>query len=148
MTDLTQIPNNPLSTLRRDIRAHWQKYRPQMTARLEEAGELADRVETAAHQTEEAVLSYVEKAQGTILTPAQAFWQAWEIYRNEWAFLPAEVNEDEEAELDRELEARYGLWRDDPEEEEDASGLAWWEKYDLNEVYADEDEEARNGDEA
>lgn len=141
MTDLNQIPNNPLTTLRRDIRAHWQKYLPQMTARLEEDSELDQRIEAAAHQTEEAVLSYVEKAQGTNLTPAQAFWQAWEIYREEWAFLPAERNEDEEAELDRELEARYGWLRDEPEEEEDPNAH-WWEKYDPAE------DEVDNGDEA
>jgi hypothetical protein len=140
MTDLTQIPNNPLTTLRRDIRAHWQKYLPQMTASLEAEGELDQRIEAAARQTEEAVLSYVEKAQGS-LTPAQAFWQAWEIYREEWAFLPAERNEDEEAELDRELEARYGWLREEPEEEEDPNAH-WWEKYNPAE------DEVSDGDEA
>ena len=144
MTDLTQIPNNPLTTLRRDIRTHWQKYLPHMTARLEEAGTLNERIEKAARQTEDAVLSYVEQAQGP-LTPAQAFWQAWEIYREEWAFLPAEVDEEAEAELDRELEERYGIWRDEPEEEEEDPNVHWWEKYDPAE---DEDEEAANGDEA
>lgn len=139
-----QIPSdNPLTTLRQDIRRHWQKYRPQMTARLTEEGVLDERIEAAAHQTEEAVLSYVENASG--LTPAQAFWQAWEIYRQEWAFLPAEVNADEEAELERELEARYALWRDEPEEEEDSTAPAWWEKYDPAEF---EEEEAADGDEA
>ncbi|HNB54881.1 MAG TPA: hypothetical protein PK530_23230, partial [Anaerolineales bacterium] len=32
--------------------------------------------------------------------PAQAFWQAWEIYREEWAFLPAEATDEEEEEDD------------------------------------------------
>ena len=142
MTDLTQIPNNPLTTLRRDIRAHWQKYLPQMTARLTDDGELDERIEKAARQTEEAVLSYVEGATG--MSPAQAFWQAWAIYREEWAFLPAERNEEEEAELDRELEARYGWLHEEPEDEEDPNAH-WWEKYDPAE---DDEEEAENGDEA
>ncbi len=100
MTDLNLPPHNPLTTLPQDIRAHWRKYRPHMTARLTAEGTLDERIETAAHDTEEAVLSYVEKAQGTSFTPAQAFWQAWEIYREEWAFLPAEVSEEEEEEDD------------------------------------------------
>ncbi len=100
MTDLNLPPHNPLTTLRQDLRAHWRKYRPQMTARLEAEGTLDQRLEAAAKETEEAILSYVEKAQGTSFTPAQAFWQAWEIYREEWAFLPAEVSDEEEEEDD------------------------------------------------
>jgi len=99
MADLN-LPNNPLTTLRQDIRAHWRKYRPHMTARLAAEGTLEQRLEAAAKETEEAVLSYVEKAQGTSFTPAQAFWQAWEIYREEWAFLPAETSEEDEEEED------------------------------------------------
>lgn len=144
MTDLNLPPHNPLTTLRQDIRAHWRKYRPQMTARLEAEGTLNERIEAAAKETEEAVLSYVAKAQGTSLTPAQAFWQAWEIYREEWAFLPAERNEEEEAELERELAARYAWMRDEPEEEEDANAH-WWEKYDPAE---EETEETDHDDEA
>lgn len=142
MTEMN-IPNNPLTTLRRDIRVHWQKYCPKMTDRLDAEDKLDQAIEDAARATEEAVLSYVQQAQET--TPAQAFWQAWEIYRNAWAFLPAEVNEDEEAELDRELEERYGMWRNEPEEEEDDPSVHWWEKYDPAEV---DDEEADNGNEA
>ena len=100
MTDLNLPPNNPLTTLRQDIRAHWRKYRPQMTARLEAEGTLDAHVEAAAKETEEAVLSYVAKAQGTSFSPAQAFWQAWEIYREEWAFLPAEASDEDEEEDD------------------------------------------------
>jgi hypothetical protein len=92
------ISNNPLSTLRADIRAHWKKYLPRMTKRLAEAGTLEARIEEAARQTEEAVLSYVQAAQGSTFSPAQAFWQAWEIYRNDWAFLPAEQPPQEEEE--------------------------------------------------
>jgi len=94
------IPSNPLTTLRDDIRRHWKMYRPRMTARLEDDGTLEDRIEQAARETEEAILQYVqESAKDGALTPAQAFWQAWEIYRNEWAFLPAETDpeEDEDA---------------------------------------------------
>ncbi len=99
MSDL-DISDNPLTTLKADIRRHWSKYLPGMTKRLAEAGILEERIESAAAQTTEAVLSYVETAKGSTFTPAQAFWQAWEIYRNEWAFLPAEVSEEEEEEED------------------------------------------------
>jgi hypothetical protein len=100
MTDLNLPPHNPLTTLRQDLRTHWRKYRPQMTARLEADGTLDERIEAAAKETEEAVLSYVEKAHGTSFTPAQAFWQAWEIYREEWAFLPAEASDEDEEDDD------------------------------------------------
>lgn len=112
------IPNNPLSTLRADIRKHWKKYLPRMTSRLEQAGKLEERIEEAARQTEEAVLGYVQTAQGSTITPAQAFWQAWEIYRNEWAFLPAESkpaeddDEDNEDETGVSLSSIYDLYRD------------------------------------
>lgn len=112
MNDLN-IPDNPLSTLRADIRTHWKKYLPGMTARLEEAGALEARVEDAARQTEEAVLSYVQAAQGSSFSPAQAFWQAWEIYRNEWAFLPAEpqAEDEDDDEGGGSLSAIYDLHR-------------------------------------
>ena len=130
MTDLNLPPHNPLTTPRQDIRAHWRKYRPQMTARLEAEGTLNDQIEAAAKETEEAVLSYVQKAQGTSFTPAQAFWQAWELYREEWAFLPAEASDEEDedddsfAAIQRRLNAieqeYYQLEDEDPTDDDEA----------------------------
>ncbi len=118
------IPDNPLTDLPGQIRAHWAKYRPNMTARYAAAGTLDERIANAARQTEEAVTGYVASA--TDMKPAEAFWVAWEMFRNDWAFLPAEVDEEAEAELDRELAARYAWLNqpdDDEEDEEDEEDL-------------------------
>jgi hypothetical protein len=76
------MTDNPLTTLRQDIETHWREHRPGMVAELEAAGTLAEAIEAAATQTENAVLEAV--SQGT------DFWQAWDLYRQQWAFLPAE----------------------------------------------------------
>jgi hypothetical protein len=86
--DLFTQPN-PLTNLNAQIRAHWEKYRPQMAARLKVAGQYDRAVATAVTLTEEAVLTYRPDRQGN---EGQKFWEAWELFRNEWAFLPAEAD--------------------------------------------------------
>jgi hypothetical protein len=82
-----QPGDNPLTNLRPQVVAHWEKYRPKMTARLKQAGLFDQAVDAAVALTTEAVLTYRAPAGGN---EAQAFWQAWEVYREEWAFLPSE----------------------------------------------------------
>ena len=88
------MTQNPLSTLRADIEAHWREHRPQMVADLEAESCLTEAIETAASQTEEAVQNAV--ATGT------HFWEAWHTYREQWAFLTATETADE-------LEAEHWL---------------------------------------
>ena len=75
--------NNPLATLREDIEAHWREHRPRMVAELEAKGRLREAIERAARLTEEAVLEAVARG--------MPFPTAWETFREEWAFLPAET---------------------------------------------------------
>lgn len=82
--------NRDLS-LNRAIRLHWEKFLPKMYADLVASGELDERVDEAATMTAEAL----SKAVGS----GQQFHQAWEAIANEWAFLPAES--DEESETDQ-----------------------------------------------
>lgn len=77
----------PLNNLGRQIKAHWKQYRPKMYRGLEATGELDKAVYESQERTGEAMADLVEKGMD---------WnQAWELIREEWAFLPAE--EDEEA---------------------------------------------------
>jgi hypothetical protein len=94
--DLFTRPN-PLTDLNAQIRAHWEKYRPNMVARLKAMDAYDRSVATAVTLTEEAVLSYRPNRQGN---EAQKFWEAWELFRNEWAFLPAEEDVPDSDELD------------------------------------------------
>lgn len=73
----------PLGSLGIQIREHWRKYRPQMYAELEKAGTLEESVYAAQEQTADAMydLTVVKKL---------PYDQAWELVREEWAFLPSE----------------------------------------------------------
>ncbi len=72
----------PLSNLGRQIKAHWRQYRPKMYRAMEEAGQLDKAVYEAQERTGEALADLVEKGMD---------WnQAWELIREEWAFLPSE----------------------------------------------------------
>lgn len=72
----------PLSSLGRQIKAHWRQYRPDMCRGLEATGELDKAVYEAQERTGEALADLVKKGMD---------WnQAWELVREEWAFLPAE----------------------------------------------------------
>lgn len=82
------MDDNPLTDLEDKIRAHWQKYRPRMSARLKAAGRFDELARQAAALTTEAVLEHIDKS--TAPNSAQRFWEGWELYREEWAFLPAE----------------------------------------------------------
>jgi len=77
---------NPLTNLEADIRAHWTKHLPQMTAQLQARGELDAAVARAAQQTRDEMID---------LMPAMDFWAAWELVREKYAFLPAEPEPDE-----------------------------------------------------
>lgn len=104
MTDYMNIPSNPMTNLPQQIREHWAHYRPKMFAEMEAKGVLDAAIERAAQMTEDAVFSYSSNPPEG-MSPAQAFWAAWEMYRNEWAFLPAEEGFDEEDENDPEYQA-------------------------------------------
>lgn len=82
------MDENPLTNLEEKVRLHWEKYRPQMTARLKAAGRFEEMAHRAAAMTGEAVLGHIDKS--TARTSAERFWEGWELYREEWAFLPAE----------------------------------------------------------
>ena len=100
--DDMNITNNPLTNLRQQIHKHWAKYRPSMFAEMQANGTLNEQIDHAARLTEEAVLDYAPEG----MSPAQAFLVGWELYRNEWAFLPAEDGLfDNEAEDDPETAA-------------------------------------------
>jgi hypothetical protein len=106
MIDYTSIPPNPLTNLSQQIRAHWARYRPKMFAEMEVGGTLEAAIDHAARQTEEAVFDYVSR-NSKEMNPAQAFFTAWEIFREEWAFLPAEEGF---AEDDEDEEEPYSLY--------------------------------------
>lgn len=77
----------PLSNLGRQIKAHWRKYRPKMYRALEKAGKLDESVYAAQELTGNTLADLVHKGMD---------WnQAWELIREEWAFLPAEEDEEE-----------------------------------------------------
>ena len=102
--------DNPLTNLEAQIRAHWEKYRPKMVARLKAGGEYDRAVRVAAALTVDAVISYRPSVP---MNSGAAFWQAWELFRNEWAFLPAEEDEPDSEELNP------ALWEMPPDEDEE-----------------------------
>ena len=78
---------NPLANLEDTIRKHWQKFLPKMFNRLEQTGELDDKIAQAAQWT-------IELVNLTIQTTGASMWEAWEVTRETYAILPAE-DEDE-----------------------------------------------------
>lgn len=78
----------PLNNLGRQIKAHWRKYRPKMYRALEQSGKLDESIYAAQQLTSDALNDLVERGMD---------WnQAWELIREEWAFLPAEEDEEEQ----------------------------------------------------
>jgi len=108
MTENRNIPRNPLTNLRGQIREHWAKYRPKMFAEMEAKGTLDDAIRYAAQQTEEAISEFTANPPQD-MTPAQAFWAAWELYRGEWAFLSAEESLEQDDEEETEV-SLYSVW--------------------------------------
>ncbi len=83
-------PPFPLNSLGLQIKAHWRKYRPRMYAELKRAGTLDEAVWQAQEQTGEAMYQLVVEKK----VPHD---QAWEMIREEWAFLPEEDDATPEA---------------------------------------------------
>ncbi len=79
----------PLGSLGLPIKAHWKKYRPQMYAELERAGDLAESLHAAHEQTSDLMDSLLDKG--------LPYHQAWELAREEWAFLPSEEDDEPSA---------------------------------------------------
>ena len=77
----------PLGSLGLQIKAHWKTYRPEVYAELETSGDLAESLHAAQERTSDLMDSLLDKG--------LPYHQAWELAREEWAFLPSE--EDEEA---------------------------------------------------
>jgi hypothetical protein len=77
----------PLGSLGLQIKAHWNQHRPKMYADLEKSGDLAESLHAAQERTSDLMES--------LLNQGLPYHQAWELAREEWAFLLAE--EDDEA---------------------------------------------------
>ena len=75
----------PLGSLGLQIKAHWEKYRPQMFAQLQREGKLQESVYQAQEQTNDLMDRLLDKG--------LSHDQAWELAREEWAFLPGEEDE-------------------------------------------------------
>ena len=73
----------PLGSLGLKIKAHWRKHRPKMYAALEKSGHLRASLYAAQELTSKAMydLEVVKKLPHD---------QAWELVREEWAFVPSE----------------------------------------------------------
>lgn len=72
----------PLGSLGIQIKAHWKRHRPKMYAELEKAGKLEESVYQAQERTSDLMDS--------LLDQKLSYDQAWEMAREEWAFLPSE----------------------------------------------------------
>ena len=72
----------PLGSLGLQIKAHWKRYRPKMYAELEKSGHLLESVYEAKERTSDLMDSLLDKG--------LPYHQAWELAREEWAFLPSE----------------------------------------------------------
>jgi hypothetical protein len=72
----------PLGSLGLQIKAHWKQYRPKMSAALEKQGKLQESVHMAQEPTSDALHKLLEQG--------LPYDQAWELVREEWAFLPSE----------------------------------------------------------
>ena len=74
----------PLGSLGLQIKAHWKEHRPKMFKALEQAGQLEASVHAAQELTADAL--------SDLLDQGLPYNQAWELVREEWAFLPSEDN--------------------------------------------------------
>ena len=79
---------NPFTNFQAKIDRHWREYRPRMYAELEQRGELEAAIKAADEQTFEAHVLLTQQGLD--------FWRAWEAVKEEWAYLPAEEDEDDE----------------------------------------------------
>lgn len=85
------IHANPLTGLKEKIRRHWAEFRPKMFQDLQAKGKLESALEAAEAQTVEAVL-------GAMANQHLRVHEAFELFAQEWAYLPSE---DEQPELGR-----------------------------------------------
>lgn len=72
----------PLGSLGLQIKAHWEKYLPHMYAQLQREGKIQESVYQAQEQTKDLMTE--------LLAKGLDYNQAWELAREEWAFLPSE----------------------------------------------------------
>lgn len=85
-------------------RAHWKEHRPQMYARLLEAGQLEEALQDAATSTSSAMQNLMHQG---------ATWdEAWEQTRELYLFLPQEAEADEKAPQTPGYRAHRGLMVD------------------------------------
>jgi hypothetical protein len=75
----------PLGSLGLQIKDHWKKYRPTMYAELEKQWKLEESVHAARERTSDLMDS--------LLAKGLSYDQAWELAREEWAFVPSEEDE-------------------------------------------------------
>ncbi len=64
------------------IEKHWREFRPKMVKELEAKGQLRQAIERAADRTADAESAAIRNG----MSP----WEAQEMFREQWAFLPAE----------------------------------------------------------
>jgi hypothetical protein len=126
MKTSSSMQSNPLTNLEETIRQHWQTYRPKMWAELEQAGELEERIQTAADRTREAVARLTQQGQSE--------WEAWQAVREDWAILPAEEDGEPE-EPDADDDSLWAVMFSD-EGDDDEDDEPWWQM----EGYVDEDD--------
>jgi hypothetical protein len=87
----------PPKNFKAQIRAHWQEHRPALFAQMEAAGTLDANLDTAVALTTEAIEAHIAQAEAKGDDNLEmARLQAWELFRQEWAFLPEEGGEDDE----------------------------------------------------
>jgi hypothetical protein len=80
------LADYPLGSLGIQIREHWKRHRPQMYAELENSGHLTESLHAAQERTSELMAS--------LLAAGMPHHQAWELAREEWAFLPDEEDDE------------------------------------------------------
>lgn len=112
MTMMPAVSDNPLANLDERIRAHWEKYLPHMSAALKAQGKFDECVAAAVQLTEDAVFHY----RGDGLDAQQSLLQAWEMFREEWAFLPAEEEGGDSSEQINPLDFLVVIQPDEDEE--------------------------------
>ena len=68
-----------------NIKAHWKKFRPTMYRELEQQGILDQQAQNASDLTKDALADLIEQG--------LPYNQAWEMVRENWAFLPSEEDQ-------------------------------------------------------
>jgi hypothetical protein len=114
--DPNTVPNNPLAGLEDQIKEHWETFRPSMTAEMKQDGSFETSVKEAAEKTRQAVLNYVQAHSSNPGGSAAALYEGWELFREEWAFLASEEDdEDEDIEKDDEDDEQSEYFPDENE---------------------------------